>query len=215
MTNSPSTRPARADAVRNRRLLLDAAADAFAEHGTEVSIAEIAQRAGIAKGTVFRHFATKEDLLAAITGQMIDDLVAMGTRLSDAEDPAAALLEFMTTGVEVLARDRAFCEVVGRPSLRDPGVRAGIDRLCEVAETLTDRARRRHAIRPDITGRDVVLLLGGVHQTAAPLLTTEPGLWRRYLALVFDGIRADATRPLPHPAPDMLRFVETEPPPGP
>jgi hypothetical protein len=56
--------------------------------------------------------------------------------------------------------------------------------------------------------------LGGVHQTATPLLTTEPGLWRPYLALVFDGIRADATRPLPHPAPDMLRFVETDPPPG-
>ena len=79
---------------------------------------------------------------------------------------------------------------------------------------LTDRARRRHAIRPDITGRDVVLLLGGVHQTAAPLLTTEPELWRRYLALVFDGIRADAAEPLPHPAPDMPRFVETDPPPG-
>jgi AcrR family transcriptional regulator len=208
MTNSPATRPARADAVRNRQRVLDAAAGAFAECGTEVSIAEIAERAGIAKGTVFRHFATKEDLLAAIMRRLLDDLIAVGTRLCGAEDPAAALFEFMTAGVELLARDRAFCEVVGRPSLRDPDVRADIDRLCAVAET--DNARRRHAVRPDITGSDIVLLLGGVHQTAAPLLDADPELWRRYLSLAFDGIRADTARPLPHPAPDRLRFTEDE-----
>jgi AcrR family transcriptional regulator len=204
MTNSPATRPPRTDAVRNRQLLLNAAAEAFAEHGTEVSIAEIAQRAGIGKGTVFRHFATKEDLLAAIMSEMIDSLVTTCTRLSEATDPAAALLEFMTTGIELLARHRAFCEVVGRPSLQHPDVHACIDHLCEVVERLTDRARRQGAIRQDITGRDIVLLLAGVRQTAAPLADTQPQLWRRYLALLFDGIRAQAAQPLPHPPPRGL-----------
>jgi AcrR family transcriptional regulator len=210
MPDSPSAQPPRADAARNRLLLLDAAAGAFAEHGTEVTIAEIAQRAGVAKGTVFRHFATKEDLLAAIMGRLLDGLLATATRLSDAEDPAAALLEFMTAGVEMLARDRAFCEVVGHPSLRDPGVRAGISRLSEAAEELTDRARQRGAIRPDITGRDIVLLLAGVHQTAAPLLASEPDLWRRYLRLVFDGIRAQDASPLPAAEGDGFRFAEQD-----
>jgi AcrR family transcriptional regulator len=212
MTNSSAARPPRADAVRNRQLLLSAAAEAFAEQGTEVSIAEIAHRAGVGKGTVFRHFATKEDLIAAIMGQIIDRLITTGMGLSDAADPAAALLEFMTSGIELLARDRALCEVVGRPSLQQPAVQAGIDRLCEVVEMLTDRARRQGVIRRDITGQDIVLLLAGVHQTAAPLAGAQPQLWRRYLALTFDGIQARATEPLPHPpphpfqlaAPDML-----------
>jgi AcrR family transcriptional regulator len=207
MTNSSAARSPRTDAVRNRQLLLSAAAEAFAEHGTEVSIAEIAQRAGIGKGTVFRHFATKEDLIAAIMGEMIDSLITTGMGLWDAADPAAALLEFMTTGIELLARDRAFCEVVGRPSLQHPAVRAGIDRLCEVVEILTNRARRQGVIRQDITGQDIVLLLGGVHQTAVPLMGAQPQLWRRYLGLVFDGIRAQAAQPLPHPPPRRFQFT--------
>jgi AcrR family transcriptional regulator len=207
MTNSPGARPPRTDAVRNRQLLLCAAAEAFAEQGTEVSIAEIAQRAGIGKGTVFRHFATKDDLIAAIMGEMIDHLVTTGMGLSDAADPAAALLEFMTIGIGLLARDRALCEAVGRPSLQHPAVRAGINRLCEVAETLTSRARRQGAIRPDITGPDIVLLLSGVQQTGASLADTHPQLWRRYLRLVFDGMRAQAAPPLPYPPPDRLEFT--------
>src|SRR3982074_532151 len=103
MTNSSAARLPRADAVRNRHLLLSAASEAFAEQGTDVSIAEIAQRAGIGKGTVFRHFATKEDLIAVIMGEMIDSLVTVGLGLSDAADPAAALLQFMTTAIELLA----------------------------------------------------------------------------------------------------------------
>lgn len=191
----------RADAVRNRQSLLSAAADAFAEQGTEVSIAEIAQRAGIGKGTVFRHFATKDDLLAVIMDDMIGHLVDAGLSLLAADDPAGALFEFMAAGVELFARDRAFCEVVTRPSLRNGGVGAGVDRLCEVAERLTGRARNAGVVRSDITGTDVVLLLGGIHQAAAPLLAVAPALWRRYLALVFDGVRADPARPLPGPPP--------------
>jgi AcrR family transcriptional regulator len=193
MTNTPPGRPPRADAVRNRRLLLSAATEAFAEQGTDVSIAEIAQRAGVGKGTVFRHFATKEDLIAAIMGDLIERLVSSGTALSDATDPAAALLEFMTTAIEQLAKDRAFCEVIGRPSLQVPAVQAGINRLCEVVELLTDRARRQGAIRQDITGQDIVLLLGGVH-----------------LSLVFDGIRAQTAQPLPYPLPARLDFTSPD-----
>jgi AcrR family transcriptional regulator len=207
MTNPSAARPPRADAVRNRQLLLSAAAEAFAEQGTEVSIAEIAQRAGVGKGTVFRHFPTKEDLIAAIMGEIIDSLITTGMGLSDAADPAAALLEFMSRGIELLARDRALCEIVGRPSLQQPAVRAGIDRLCEVVEMLTDRARRQGLIRQDITGQDIVLLLAGVHQTAAPLADTQPQLWRRYLALTFDGIRTQHPQPLPHPAPHRFKFT--------
>lgn len=209
----PIARATRSDSVRNRQVLLSVAAQAFAEQGTEVTVAEIAQRAGIAKGTVFRHFPAKEDLIAAIMGEIIDDLVATALGLSHAADPAAALLEFMAHGVERLAGNRGLCEVVGRPSLQQAGVRAGIDHLCEVVEALADRARRRGAVREDITGADVVLLLAGVHQTAAPVAQAQPQLWRRYLALVFDGIRARDAEPLPFPL-QRLEFTAGEPVPA-
>lgn len=202
-------RAPRTDALRNRQVLLATAAQAFADQGTEVTIAEIAVRAGVAKGTVFRHFPTKEDLIAAIMGEIIDDLVGTAVGLADAPDPAAALLEFMTHGVALLAGNRGLCEVVGRPSLQQASVRAGIDRLCEAAEALVERARRAGAIRAEISGADIVLLLAGVHQTAAPVAQAEPQLWRRYLALAFDGIQARAAGVLPYPL-AHLDFVDTE-----
>src|SRR6185436_9793661 len=89
-------RPLRADAVRNRELLLAAAEEEFAERGPSASVADIARRAGVAKGTVFRHFATKEDLIASIVSGHIATLTAVAERLADAADPGSALLEFLT-----------------------------------------------------------------------------------------------------------------------
>lgn len=203
MTNVSLPRAPRSDGLRNRQLLLKAAGEAFAEHGTEASIVDIARRAGVGKGTVFRHFATKNDLLGALMSAMIDDLIAACVRLLESEDAAGALYEFMATAIELLGRQRAFCEVVGQPSLQQPAVRAGIERLGREVESLTDRARRQGGIRPDITGQDIVLLLAGIHQTAAPLAATQPHLWKRYLALTFDGICARTSQPLPLPAPRL------------
>ena len=193
--------------VRNRGLLLDAATAAFAERGVEVSMGEIAQRAGVAKGTVFRHFATKEDLLGAIMLQLLDKLLGTAERLLEADDAGEALREFMTAGVEALAADRAFCEVIGQPSLQHAEVRDAINQLRDAAETLTNRAREQGAVRNDITGTDIVLLLGGIQQTAAPLLGEQPEVWRRYLELAFDGLSPTNTRTLPHRPPDHLQLI--------
>ncbi|MFD7409742.1 TetR/AcrR family transcriptional regulator [Streptomyces sp. NPDC059866] len=195
MTKGTDTPGSRADMIRSRRLLLAAATEAFAECGVDVSMSEIAQRAGVAKGTVFRHFASKDDLLAAIMLQLLDQLIGTADRLLEADDAGAALWEFMTTGVEVLAADRAFCELIGRPSLQHAEVRDAIDRLRGIIEDLTARAKEQGAVRGDVMGTDMVLLLGGIHQTALPLLDREPQVWRRYLALAFDGLRNPSARP--------------------
>ncbi|MFD5632443.1 TetR/AcrR family transcriptional regulator [Streptomyces sp. NPDC127072] len=205
MTERAIAPGARADMIRNRRLLLAAATEAFAEGGVDVSMGEIAQRAGVAKGTVFRHFPTKDDLLAAITLQLVEQLTGAAERLSTADDPVTALRTFMTNGVEVLAADRAFCEVIGRPSMQHAEVRGAIDRLCGVVEVLTVRAREQGTIRTDVTGTDIVLLLGGIHQTALPLLEQDPQAWRRYLALAFDGLCNTRAAVLPRPPSAPLR----------
>lgn len=199
MTAETQPRRLRADAARNRRLLLDAAAATFAEYGTEVSIAEIARRAGIGKGTVFRHFANKDELIAAIFCDQLDRLSAAGTALLEAIDPTSALLEFMTLGVELQSRDRSVCEA-GVGGGGDPGIQAATDRLFRTAEALTERARRQGGIRDDVTGQDIILLLRGAYQAAAPLAHAVPELWRRYLAVIVDGLLSTAAAPLPHPA---------------
>ncbi|MER7688454.1 helix-turn-helix domain-containing protein [Streptomyces sp. NPDC097610] len=208
MTGRTAAVQARADSVRNRRLLLRAATEAFAECGVDVSMHTIAQRAGVAKGTVFRHFPTKDDLLAAIMMQLLDRLLETADRLLRADDAGRALKDFMGHGIGLLAADRAFCDVIGRPSLQHANVREAIDRLCDTVEDLTARAREQEAVRGDITGTDIVLLLGGIHQTARPLLDREPRAWERFLEIAFDGLRARDRATLPHPPPAQLRMAD-------
>src|SRR5258708_36935827 len=85
-----STKPLRADAERNRRLLLDAAAEAFAEHGLDVSVGEIARRAGVGQGTVFRRFPTKEHLIAAVVVDRMHQASARGRGAPPPPAPGAA-----------------------------------------------------------------------------------------------------------------------------
>ncbi|MFI0418858.1 TetR/AcrR family transcriptional regulator [Spongiactinospora sp. 9N601] len=194
----------RADAARNRRLLLEAATAEFAEHGMEVSIARIAARAGIGKGTVFRHFASKEHLLTAIFEHRLDQVAARGEELLDHADAGRALLTFMADTIESQAADRSFCQAVSLRKRQDARLRAASDRLVAAAQALTARAVAAGAVRDDVTGHDIVLLINAVAQATSPLGDAAPGLWRRYLGLVFDGLRPQAAHPLPVPAPTTL-----------
>ncbi|WP_328393392.1 TetR/AcrR family transcriptional regulator [Nocardia sp. NBC_00416] len=199
----PVPRQLRADAARNRQLLLGAAAQAFAELGPEVTVAEIARRAGIGKGTVFRHFATKEQLLGAIAAHLYQALSGVGETLLAAEDPTAALLEFMTSIAEMHVTNRAFAQISGCAFLHhpDPDAAAAQAALAHVADELVARARRVGGIREDIAGIDVLLLSAGASHAAEPLRAMDSELWRRYLATIFDGLRPMGAHPLPRPAP--------------
>ncbi|MFJ4850429.1 MULTISPECIES: TetR/AcrR family transcriptional regulator [unclassified Streptomyces] len=201
MTEPAAARPMRSDAVRTRKLLVGAASKAFAERGAEVSVAEIAGLAGIGKGTVFRHFPTKGDLLAAIVSEKMHALAATGERLTQAADPGPALCEFMSAAIELQVEDRAFCQVVDGVARDHAEVRRSQERVAAVTDALTDRARRDGAVRPDITGQDVMLMMSGIPQTTSRLHASQPHLWRRYLRLVFDGMRATGVPPLPGPPP--------------
>lgn len=197
----------RADAARNRSLLIEAAAAELAEHGPHVSIAQIAARAGVAKGTVFNHFVSKEELVAAIFSEQLAALARTGEALLGHAAPGAALLEFMTEAAELQAADRSFCEAVTAMSRAHPAIRAASDRLAQVTQALTARARQAGAVRADVTGRDIMLLLSTATRTAAPLASARPDLWRRYLHLVFDGLRPQTAHQLPVPAPSDHDFT--------
>jgi AcrR family transcriptional regulator len=196
-----STRPLRADASRNRRLLLAAAADEFAERGLDASVADIARRAGLGKGTVFRHFATKDDLLAAIVLDRIDALTTAGEELLSGPDPGAALLEFLTVAAaQRQQRDLSFLQEAGDLNAEVVGARA---RMFDIVHRLVDRARAGGAVRADVTGADVILLMCAPNYVISYVPDAPPDLWRRYLAIIFDGLRPEGAHALPFPPPTV------------
>ncbi|MBI3216940.1 MAG: TetR/AcrR family transcriptional regulator [Mycobacterium sp.] len=192
-------RPIRADAARNRALLLSAAEDEFRQRGPSASVADIARRAGVAKGTVFRHFPTKEDLIAAIVCEHIAVLAEAARRLADSPDAGAALLEFLTLAAD--QRQRHDLTFLQSATSGDPRVAEVRDALHANLETLVDRSRRSGAIRADITEADVYLMMCAPIHIVENLAAPEPLLWQRYVAIIFDGLRADGAHPLPRPAP--------------
>jgi AcrR family transcriptional regulator len=194
-----STRTVRADAARNRESLLAAAEEEFAERGLSASVADIARRAGVAKGTVFRHFASKEDLIASIVCAHISGLTDAARRLSDAADPGAALLEFLTVAAD--RRQQHDLTFLQSASESDPRVTEVSDQLHSALGTLVDRAHDSGAIRSDITETDVFLLMCAPVHVVENLAAPSPLLWKRYLAIIFDGLRPEGAHPLPQPAP--------------
>jgi AcrR family transcriptional regulator len=194
-----AARPLRADAARNREALLTAAEEEFAARGLDASIADIARRAGVAKGTVFRHFATKEALATAIAARHAEELTALARRLRAAPDPEAALLEFLTEAAGRLQRRRvAVLMTVPAPGSELARLQRQVH---DEVVLLVDKARDAGAVRPDITGTDVFLLMCAPVHTVDYLADPPPELWRRYVGVLFDGLRPGSAHPLPHPAP--------------
>ncbi|MEV0646366.1 TetR/AcrR family transcriptional regulator [Phytomonospora sp. NPDC050363] len=194
-------RPLRADAARNRRALLAAAADEFAEHGLDASVADIARRAGVGKGTVFRHFATKDDLIAAILTDRIDALNTLGESLITAEDTGAALAEFLTAAArQRQERDLSFLAEASEAMTEVTRVRV---RMLATLDRLVGRAREQGTVRDDVTGADVFLLMCAPNYVAGYVPDASPDLWRRYLGIILDGLRPEGARPLPEQSPNL------------
>jgi len=194
-------RPLRADAARNRKLLLAAAADEFAEHGLDASVADIARRAGVGKGTVFRHFAAKDDLIAAILIDRMEELSTLGEGLIEADHEGEALREFLTAAArQRQERDLSFLAEASESMAQVTSAR---NRMLEALDRLVDRAREAGAVRDDITGTDVFLLMCAPNYVAGYVPNASPDLWRRYLAVIFDGLRPEGAHPLPADAPRL------------
>ena len=174
----------RADAERNRRRLLDAAAEVFGERGLDVGVAEIAQRAGVGRGTLFRNFPTKEDLIAAIVVDQMNDAAQRGRALLDAPDPGAALFEFLDDMAGRQQRARALFEAVQDEFLANEDIRAGHHAIVSVLDALLTRAQKAGAVRPDVKALDVLMLLKGVCETAVQFQDLDPQISERHLDLV-------------------------------
>jgi AcrR family transcriptional regulator len=183
-------RPLRADARRNRERVLTAARAVFSEQGREAQMDDVARRAMVGVGTVYRHFPTKEALIDALVLDSFARILAVAKeQLAREDDPWDALVQTIWTSAETLAGNRAVSEVMAE----DPGS-IHIDEVIqqqmgEAMTTLMERAQAAGALRPDVIVDDLVMVICGIGgATRKP--HTCPGAWRRHVAIVIDGMRA-------------------------
>ena len=182
----------RADARRNYQRLLAAAGMAFAERGADdVSLEEIARRAGVGIGTLYRHFPTRQALLEAVFRDQVDALGARAAELIRADSPAAALAEWVFALVAFGKAKRslttALLDVVDKDSELLSSCR-GL--LTGETDALVKRAQQAGAVRADVQGADVIRLVHGVSLAAD--MAQDPGQADRMLALVLGGLLSPA-----------------------
>jgi AcrR family transcriptional regulator len=166
----------RADAVRNRAKILEVAARVFAEQGAAASTDQVAAQAGVAIGTIFRHFPTKADLLAAI---MKDTLAGLATRMTA---PDATLFGAFTDLVAEAAAKRSVIDLLPQLEVAEP-----IAQFRAVVAGLLTRAQEAGEVRAGIGADEVMALLVAVCQGALRG-GWSPALQRNTLAIVFAGL---------------------------
>ncbi|HET6507441.1 MAG TPA: helix-turn-helix domain-containing protein [Baekduia sp.] len=183
------SRPRRADALRNRERVIEAAAEVFAAKGLDAGIPEIAAVAGVGKATVYRSFPSKEHLVAAVAVERLAWMTGRVTRALTEPDAGEA---FEAVLVELAERQADDGAVVGSlaADIHLPELEAARAATQASFEALIDRARATGALRPDATADDLRVLFTGVSQVLRADGERDPATWRRYGRLVADALRA-------------------------
>ncbi|WP_377266851.1 TetR/AcrR family transcriptional regulator [Peterkaempfera sp. SMS 1(5)a] len=182
----------RADARRNRAKVLTAAGEALAEHGLDVPLGEIARRAGVGAGTVYRHFPSKQALLEAVFAQHLNDLVASGERRMAQLAPTEAFFGFLLDVVRKSHRRGHLCDVVAADaSWPRPMLTASVLRFRQVLTALLQAAQRAGGVRDGIDPDDVVSLTVGCASMLAARRNQAAGF--RLVQLSLDSLRPAAT----------------------
>ena len=174
----------RADAERNRRRLLDAATQMFCERGLDVGVGEIAQAAGVGRGTLFRNFPSKEHLIAAIVVERINESILRGREALESPDPGDALFDLIDEWVGRSQTDRALFDALDDTWLANEKIREIHVELLGVLDALVGRAQDAGVVRPDISAVDVMMLIKGVCEAAHSFQHVNPDVGLRQLDLV-------------------------------
>jgi len=184
-------RPLRADARRNREKVLAAAAAAFGESGLESQVEDIARRAGVGVGTVYRHFPTKDALVTALAEAHFERLAdTVEAALAQCGDPWDDFASALWRCAESAARDVAWCEIIAGDAGAVGRAARGQARLHEATGALIARAQAAGVMRADATVQDVSTIMCGFGHVASSQRAGAPLDWRRYLTIALDGLRA-------------------------
>jgi AcrR family transcriptional regulator len=194
----PIARALRADARRNREAVLAAAKKLFADQGLDAQMPDVAKAAKVGVGTVYRHFPTKDDLIAALVAERFERLAQKAREGLEMDDSWEGIADFIRFSAQIQADDRGLCDVMGsRPDLMGAGAEAaGLPELCE---KLVKRAQRSGGMRRDLEWEDIPMIACGLGRITQPTMGPATGRWPRFVEIVLDGLRAPGSGKLPKP----------------
>lgn len=182
----------RRDAARNRQLILEAARALFAERGLSVSLDQIAKRAGVGVGTVYRRFADKEELIDALFEQRLEAIASTAAAAAQSAEPWEGLCRWFAELVRLQVEDRGLKEVffLSSSDRRLARLETARSHLLPPLGELLRRAQAAGKARPDISVTDLLLLAEMVAEVCAQYRESRPTLHRRYVNLLIDGLVA-------------------------
>jgi AcrR family transcriptional regulator len=192
-------RPLRRDAREHREKLLAAAQREFAARGVDASLEKIARDAGVAIGTLYRHFPKRLDLLMAAFQPRLREFLDGATKALEMDDPWEGFAHYLENLFRVQAGDRGFNDFLSRRFTDNAETERIHDQMCLQIGDVLARAQEAGAARPDITQADIVNLIWSLGPIIDATSATAPTAWRRYLYLMLDAYRAERAHPLPEP----------------
>jgi AcrR family transcriptional regulator len=205
MSETPA-RPARKDSARNRARLLVAAREVFAERGFGATLDDIAHHAGVGVGTAYRHFPNKKAIAAEVLSDATREIAEDARRALDIADPWTGLVAFFEATATRQAADRGLYQTLTGQGDDDEQAKIWPEVIASVTALYT-RAARAGVLRADAAPQDIAAMLVMLGPAYAMAREIDPDLWRRYLHLMLDGLRATGRPALPA-APPPLAAVD-------
>ncbi len=193
-------RPLRRDARESRAKLIAAAQAEFAAHGVDASLEKIARDAGLAIGTLYRHFPARLDLLMAALRPRLQEFSEGADAAMRMDDPWDGFVAYLENLFAVQAGDRGFSDFLSRRFPGNAETEHIHDVMCQQIEDILARAQEAGQARPDITLADIVNLIWSNGRIIDATAATAPTAWRRQLHLMLDAYRAERAHPIPEPA---------------
>jgi AcrR family transcriptional regulator len=189
-TDAPAPRAKRRDAARNNDRLVQAAREVFARQGLSATLEDIARHAGVGVGTVYRNFASKREIIDSLYGAVLESVLADVRAALEIDDPWVGLATFFEVTAANQARDRGLCETfLGRDGVSDADAAVAAE-LIPALSRLFSRASAAGVLRAGVSYTDAWPIFAMLY-TLYGVSEEHPELWRRYLAVLLDGLRAD------------------------
>jgi AcrR family transcriptional regulator len=189
--------PRRRDAREHREKLITAAQREFAARGVDASLEKIAREAGVAIGTLYRHFPTRLDLLMAAFRPRVQEFLDGASKALAVPDPWEGFVGYLENMFAMQAGDRGFNDFLSRRFTDNAETERIHDQMCADIGDVLVRAQDAGQARPDITLADIVNLIWSVGPIMDATSATAPNAWKRYLHLVLDGYRAERAHAIP------------------
>jgi AcrR family transcriptional regulator len=182
-----SARPMRADARRNRELIMAAAREQFAEYGRSAQMEDIAASAELGVGTLYRHFADKRALITAMVQELFGTMTQLATDAERIEDPYKALTTLIRSQSDLIAHDRGLQFALMSDDLEWDGIHEDFAELGTITNRIIKRGIGQRVIRPKLTADDIGMIMCGL---ASTMYFKPGGDWRRHQEILLDGLRA-------------------------